>query len=129
MRIGLDNIMGYIPSTDIFTSNGGKLNTVQYMDMDALKAEVEHAGTQIVDLRGLTEFNAGHIKGANHVFVGTILDNLDKISKDKKIVIHCQGGDRATIGYSLLKSKGFNNVYNYTAGMNEWVAEQNEVIS
>nr|HRO73224.1 rhodanese-like domain-containing protein [Saprospiraceae bacterium] len=129
MRIGLDNIMGYIPSTETFTSNGGKLSTVQYMDMDALKAEVEHAGTQIVDLRGLTEFNAGHIKGANHIFVGTILDNLDKINKDKKIVIHCQGGDRATIGYSLLKGKGFNNVYNYTAGMNEWVAEQNEVIS
>lgn len=127
MRIGLDNIMGYIPSTETYTATGGKLSTVKYMDIDSLKAEVANAGTQIVDLRGLTEFNSGHIKGANHVFVGTLLDNLDKINKDKKIVIHCQGGDRATIGYSLLKAKGFDNVYNFTEGMNEWVANQNEV--
>lgn len=128
MRIGLDNIMGYIPSTETYTATGGTLNTVKYMDMESLKAEVSNAGTQIVDLRGVTEFNAGHIEGADHVFVGTILNNLGKIDKNRKIVIHCQGGDRATIGYSLLVAKGFENVYNYTAGMNEWLEAQNKVI-
>ncbi len=127
MRIGLDNIMGYIPSTETYTATGGTLNTVKYMDMESLKAEVSNAGTQIVDLRGLTEFNAGHIEGADHIFVGTILNNLDKIDKNRKIVIHCQGGDRATIGYSLLAAKGFENVYNYTAGMNEWLEAENKV--
>jgi hydroxyacylglutathione hydrolase len=127
MRIGLDNIMGFIPSTETYTATGGTLNTVKYMDMKSLKAEVSNAGTQIVDLRGVTEFNAGHIEGADHVFVGTILNNLDRIDKNRKIVIHCQGGDRATIGYSLLAAKGFENVYNYTAGMNEWLAADNKV--
>jgi hydroxyacylglutathione hydrolase len=51
-----------------------------------------------VDLRCFPEYNAGHIKGADNVFVGL---NLDKVSKDKKVVIHCQGGDRASIGYSV----------------------------
>lgn len=55
------------------------------------------------------------------VFVGTLPDNLDKLSKDKQIVIHCQSGDRATIAQSLLAKYGFKNVKNYAAGMKEWI--------
>ena len=128
MRIGLDNIMGYIPSTDTYTSSGGELKTVNYIDIEDLKAEVGVEETQIVDLRGATEYTSGHIHGAEHVFIGTILDNLDKISKDKKIVIHCQAGDRAAIGYSLLDAKGFENVYNYSPGVEEWISKKNEVV-
>ena len=52
---------------------------------------------------------------------------LYKVSKDKKVVIHCQGGDRATIGYSLLASAGYTNVLNYSASMNEWMGLGNAV--
>jgi hypothetical protein len=38
---------------------------------------------QIVDLRGASEYNAGHIKD-RCIFVGTLPSNLDKVSKDKK---------------------------------------------
>jgi hydroxyacylglutathione hydrolase len=77
------------------------------------KKVLEEPNVQVVDLRGAAEFKSGHIKNADHVFVGTLLKNLDKVSKDKKVVIHCQGGDRATIGYSLLAREGYNNVLNY----------------
>ena len=86
-------------------------------------------GATIVDVRTPAEFKSGHIKNADHVFVGTLLKNLDKVSKDKKVVIHCQGGDRATIGYSLLAREGYNNVLNYSASMNEWIALGNPVES
>jgi hydroxyacylglutathione hydrolase len=35
------------------------------------------------------------------------------------------GGDRASIGYSLLAINGFKNISNYSPGMNEWVKENN----
>ena len=128
MRIGLDNIMGYIPGTETYTANGGQLNIVKYLDINTLKNELSNPETSIFDLRSLAEFNSGHIKGADHMFIGTLPDNPDKkYSKDKKIVVYCQGGDRASIGYSWLKAHGFDNVYNYSEGMNEWIAEQNEV--
>jgi hydroxyacylglutathione hydrolase len=57
---------------------------------------------EIIDIRGVAEFNSGHIAGAKNVFIGTLLQNLDKVPKDKPVIIHCQGGDRAAIGYSLL---------------------------
>jgi hydroxyacylglutathione hydrolase len=127
MRIGLDNIMGYVASTDAYVQAGGKLDTVKIVDTDTFKKVLEEPNVQVVDLRGATEFKSGHIKNADHVFVGTLLKNLDKVSKDKKVVIHCQGGDRATIGYSLLAREGYNNVLNYSASMNEWVAQGNAV--
>ena len=127
MRIGLDNIMGYVASTDAYVQAGGKLETVKIVDTDTFKKVLEEPNVQVVDLRGATEFKSGHIKNADHVFVGTLLKNLDKVSKDKKVVIHCQGGDRATIGYSLLAREGYNNVLNYSASMNEWVAQGNAV--
>ena len=127
MRIGLDNIMGYVASTDAYVQAGGKLDTVKIIDTDSFKKVLEEPNVQVVDLRGATEFKSGHIKNADHVFVGTLLKNLDKVSKDKKVVIHCQGGDRATIGYSLLAREGYNNVLNYSASMNEWVAQGNAV--
>jgi hydroxyacylglutathione hydrolase len=127
MRIGLDNIMGYVASTEAYVQAGGKLETVKIVDTDTFKKVLEEPNVQVVDLRGATEFKSGHIKNADHVFVGTLLKNLDKVSKDKKVVIHCQGGDRATIGYSLLAREGYNNVLNYSASMNEWVAQGNAV--
>ncbi len=127
MRIGLDNIMGYVPSTTEFTDQGGHLDTVPVINIDTFKSLLDEPNVQVIDLRNATEFNSGHIKGAEHVFVGTLMDNLEKVNKDKKVVIHCQGGDRATIGYSLLASAGYTNVLNYSASMNEWLALGNTV--
>jgi hydroxyacylglutathione hydrolase len=127
MRIGLDNVMGYVPSTDAYTSHGGKLDTVNNIDIEELK-KLKTEGAQLVDLRGAAEYKSGHIEGADNIFVGTILSNLDKISRDRKVVVFCQGGDRATIGYSLLAAKGFTNVSNYSPSMNEWIAKGNPVV-
>lgn len=128
MRIGLDNIMGYVASTDAYVQAGGKLDTVKVIDIDTFKKIMEEPNVQVVDLRAATEFKSGHVKNADHVFIGTLLKNLDKVSKDKKVVIHCQGGDRSTIGYSLLAREGYYNVLNYSASMNEWIALGNPVV-
>jgi hydroxyacylglutathione hydrolase len=121
MRIGLDNIMGYVPSVEAYVKGGGKLDTVQQIDIQELKALQQQPEVQIVDLRGLTEFKSGHIKGANHIFVGTLPEHLNEINRDKKVVLHCQGGDRSSLGYSLLAKAGYRNILNYGPGMNEWV--------
>ncbi|TJZ63351.1 MBL fold metallo-hydrolase [Sphingobacterium olei] len=119
MRIGLDNIYGYISNVE---EQGLKLETAEVIDMEEFKSYIGNRDVQIVDVRGLSEYEAYHVDGADHVFVGTLPDNLDKFSKDKQIVIHCQSGDRATIAQSLLAKYGFKDVKNYSAGMKEWMA-------
>lgn len=125
MRIGMDNCYGYIPGV---AGLGIDLQVADVVDINAFKALIDNPNVQVVDVRGENEYKAGHIAGADHVFVGTLQHNLDKISKDKQVVIHCQAGDRATIAYSILKSHGFDNVKNYPGGMKEWVNQGNETV-
>ena len=126
MRIGLDNIYGFVED---ISDLGLDLQTAEVIDLEEFKVLAEKDEVQVVDVRNTTEFNAGHVKGADHVFVGTIEDNLDKISKDKQVVIHCQSGDRAAIAYSLLRKKGFNQIKNYSGGMKEWKESGNNVVT
>ncbi|WP_286856494.1 MULTISPECIES: MBL fold metallo-hydrolase [Sphingobacterium] len=120
MRIGLDNIYGYISNVEDL---GLELETGDIIGIEEFKSYISNPEAQIVDVRGSSEYNTYHIAGADNVFVGTLPDHLDKFSKDKQIVIHCQSGDRATIAQSLLAKYGFKNVKTYSAGMKEWMEQ------
>lgn len=126
MRIGLDNMLGYISDVE---ATGLELQKADIIDIEMFKMLTGDEETQIVDVRNLSEYNNGHVKGAHHVFVGTLAENLDKIRKDKQVVIHCQAGDRATIAYSLLRKNGFDRVKNYSGGMKEWLEKGNNVVT
>jgi len=118
MRIGMDQIYGFITDVNL---PGIPLEPSHTAGYEETKAAVQDERTQIVDVRGENEFNAGHIRGADHVFVGTLTKNLDRISKDRPVILHCQSGDRSTLAYSLLRKHGFANVINYLGGMREWM--------
>ncbi len=129
MRIGLDNIQGYVASVEVWNELGNKLETANNINIEQLKDILKTNHTQIVDLRGASEFKSGHIKGADNVFVGTLEKHLDKVRKDQQVIIHCQSGDRSSIGYSLLTKNGFSNVKNYSGGMSEWVNKGEPIVT
>ena len=129
MRIGMDKIYGYVDGIGEWEHAGGKLAKADVISLDQFENIVKSNHTKVVDLRGYTEYNSGHINGAENIFVGSLEEQLDRIGKDEQVAIHCQSGDRATIGYSLLRKHGFNNVKNYAAGMNEWVNNGKPVVT
>jgi hydroxyacylglutathione hydrolase len=126
MRIGLDNIYGFVDASNLSAAYAGSMEKSNMVTIDAVKANTT---AEIIDIRGVAEFNSGHIAGAKNVFIGTLLQNLDKVPKDKPVIMHCQGGDRAAIGYSLLMKEGYTNIANYSGGINEWVKEQQPIVS
>lgn len=125
MRIGLDNIYGYISNVEEL---GIELQKADIVSFEEMKDLVGKENIQIVDVRGLTEYKAGHLKGASHNFVGTIQSHLDKIAKDKPVVIYCQAGDRAAVAYSVLVRNGYNNIKNYSGGMEEWTKNKGTTV-
>lgn len=129
MRIGMDNIYGYVESVNVWTDLGNPLDKGNVISLTEFQNILKSNHTQIVDLRGAAEYKTGHIKGTDNVFIGTLEKNLDKIRKDQQVIIHCQAGDRASIGYSILARHGFKNIKNYVGGMNEWVNAGNPVVS
>jgi len=125
MRIGLDNIFGYISEIDNLKL---ELQTADVIGMEEFKTYIEKDNAQIVDVRGVSEYENGHIKSAVNVFVGTLQDNLKKLDKCKQLVIHCQSGDRSSIAYSILRRNGFEDVKNYAGGMKEWLEKGNKTV-
>jgi hydroxyacylglutathione hydrolase len=127
MRIGLDNIYGYVEDVSVWTELGNTLEKGSVVSTEELKSIMKSNHTQFVDMRGVAEYKAGHIPGSDNVFVGTLEKNLDKIRKDEQVVVFCQSGDRSTIGFSLLAKHGFKNVKSYIGGVSEWVNSGNPV--
>lgn len=125
MRIGLDNIYGYVSGV---AELGIELHTSEIILIDEFKAYLHREDAQILDVRGATEYQAAHVPGASNLFVGNLTDNLDKIDRSKPLVIYCQAGDRSTIACSLLARNGFRNVRNFSGGMKEWLANNEEVV-
>jgi hydroxyacylglutathione hydrolase len=120
MRIGLDNIHGYISPSQLKAYESGNLATYQPLDREEVEAALEAGNTQVIDVRGVAEYKKGHIEGADNLFVGKLTDNLDKVAKDRPVIVHCQSGGRAAIAYSILRAHGFDNVQNYAGGWVDW---------
>lgn len=126
MRIGLDSMLGFIED---ITRIGIPAESSEILTTEQFQYYIGLQGVQVIDVRNATEYNSGHIEGAENIFVGTLEKHLDRIDKSKEIVIHCQSGDRATIAQSLLAKNGFKEVKNYAGGMKEWNEKMSPVIN
>lgn len=78
---------------------------------------------QLIDVREEYEFDEVNMKG-QLIPMGEIMDNVDKISKDKQVVVHCRSGKRsATVIGALEQQHGFTNLYNLKGGILAYIEE------
>ncbi len=82
----------------------------------------------ILDVRTKDEYNEVHIKDANLIPIQELEQNIDKIPKDKKIVVHCASGKRSAKACEILKDKGLKELYNMEGGIKKWQGEGYPVI-
>lgn len=118
MRIGMDNVKAFV--TDL---SGAALQETKVVDADTVEAWKDREDTVLLDVRGKSEFKQEHIPGAEHRFIGSLPKNLPTDIKDKKIIIQCQSGDRATVAASYLEKKGFDQIFNYAGSFLDWKKE------
>ena len=70
-------------------------------------------GAIIIDVRSPGEFAGGHIEGSVNIPLDRLENNLGKLKdKQQHIITCCASGMRSGSAKSLLKSKGYENVYN-----------------
>jgi hydroxyacylglutathione hydrolase len=117
--IGIDRVVGWAGAAVIeaWRASGLRLDQVRAVDAKAL-ATLE--GAEVIDVRADSEWNAGRIPGARHIFLGDLLEESSELPRDRPLVVACQGGSRSSIGASLLRSLGFTNVLNFAGGFAEW---------
>ena len=70
-------------------------------------------GAMIIDVRSPGEYAGGHIEGSVNIPLDRLENNLEKLKdKQQHIITCCASGMRSGSAKSLLKSKGYENVYN-----------------
>lgn len=82
---------------------------------------------QFIDVREQGEYDQANI-GAEFLPMSSIQQNIDKISKDKEVVIMCRSGNRSGQVVMFLEQQGFNNLYNLEGGILAWKEEIDSTI-
>jgi hydroxyacylglutathione hydrolase len=122
--IGLDNVAAYATSDVVAarTARGDEPETIAQISVTALAPQLLRGDVDVIDVRGLSEWEAGHLPGATHVPLGDLTEHLSELSTSRPIVVQCQGGGRSAIAASVLRACGFMNVTNLIGGYAAWTA-------
>lgn len=83
---------------------------------------------QLIDVREPYEVEIAEI-GGELIPLKSIGENTGKISREKKVVIHCRSGKRSADAIRELREKyGFDNLYNLKGGILAWSKEIDDSI-
>lgn len=69
-------------------------------------------GAIILDVRTENEYNMGHIDGSINISLGTIRERYIELDTAKTYITCCSHGLRSVKVESILKERGFKNVFN-----------------
>ena len=72
----------------------------------------------LLDVRGISEYKAGHLEDATLIPVEHLSKNLTMLKdvKNKKILVYCRSGNRSVMASRILKKNGFTPI-NIKGGM------------
>lgn len=76
---------------------------------------------QLIDVREPYEVEICEIGGAS-IPMAEIPDNLDEISREVPVIVHCKSGARSSNIVAYLESQGFTNIFNLEGGIMAWIA-------
>ena len=82
---------------------------------------------QLLDVRRADEFEAEHLPNAMNIAHTRLLAELDKIPKDKPLLVYCLSGGRSAYATGMLQSHGFDATQ-LDGGYEAWQKAGGEVI-
>jgi phage shock protein E len=74
--------------------------------------ELIQNGAQLIDVRTVSEYKTGHIKGSINIPLQSINSGMSKLKKDKPIITCCASGNRSGVAKSILLNHGYSEVHN-----------------
>jgi len=93
------------------------------ISVDELKELIDtNAEYQLIDVREVHEYESANI-GGELIPMQTVPEHLDKINKDKQVVVMCRSGKRSANVIAFLEQNGYNNLYNLEGGILDWKVE------
>ncbi len=76
----------------------------------------------LIDVRAPGEWDAERIDGAVNVPLSRMLERIQELPRDRRIVVHCATGYRSAIAAGLLQRAGFSRVADLVGGFASWTS-------
>ncbi len=77
-------------------------------------------GYEVVDVREDWEFNKGHLPGARHVVLNSILANPRAHKFSDRTIFVCHVGERSAVASEMAVALGIKDVVNFRGGTKAW---------
>lgn len=124
-------LLSILCSLTFFSCKGqldSEINNISVKEMQSL---LKNEDVQLVDVRTLKEFNSGFIAHAQNIDYSssTFDEDIEKLNKEKPVILYCHSGRRSTLSIKKLLKAGFKNVYNLEGGILQWKKEGLEVVN
>jgi hydroxyacylglutathione hydrolase len=119
VRLGYDRIHAYLDGgLHVWETSGKEYDTIPAVYAGDLKRRIE-AGEAftLLDIRTREEFEAGHVQGSVHIYLGELPDRLNEVPEARPIITFCGSGRRAIIAAAILKQNGFKDVQDCLGSM------------
>lgn len=105
-RIGYE-VRGYLDGdVDAWSGSGRPTSSYPVASVADLVAEVRDEPGRVLDVRQRGEWDAGHLPGSRHCFVGDVPARLPELVGGGEIVVACASGYRSAMAASLLHAAG-----------------------
>jgi rhodanese-related sulfurtransferase len=92
--------------------------------MNDLKALYDERGTwQVLDVRELWEWDAGHLEDSVHVPLAEVMAGrgVEGLEADRPVAVICRSGNRSELAALILQARGFQ-AENVEGGLEAWSA-------
>lgn len=129
LRIGHETVLGHLAGGfAAWVGAGRPVESSGRLTVDDLANRLAASGVSgpggplVLDVRQTTEYDAGHIPGAVHLFAGNLSDRLGELPRDRPIATVCASGYRSSVAASLLRAAGFTDVSWVADGVPAWEA-------
>jgi sulfate permease, SulP family len=87
---------------------------------DALR--INRRNALLLDVREPAEYRSGHLPGAELMPLRTIIEDAERLPRDRPILLVCRSGRRSTRAMHWLIGLGFDEVVNLKGGILSWKA-------
>jgi rhodanese-related sulfurtransferase len=111
--IAIDEMAGYLE----FIDYGGGVIFAEQIPRD------EYKNILVIDARDAGQFSKGHVPGAVNIEWRKVLEQREKIPKDKMVLIYCNTGSLSAQAGFALRVAGYENVKILQGGFEEWKAK------
>jgi glyoxylase-like metal-dependent hydrolase (beta-lactamase superfamily II)/rhodanese-related sulfurtransferase len=130
-RIGFDHVVGYLDGgMRALETRPDLVWRTERITAPALAEQLARSTPPLIlDVRTPREWQEKHIPGSLNIPLNRLQEQLDKVPRDRQVVVHCASGYRSAIAISLLEQHSVTRLADLVGGLTAWEASQLETVT